>query len=1238
MRRLVIETGDGVTRVDFPAGEGTAVGGWDGVAVCAAATAFIPAGLSLWELSAGKRTTAKANEDYNKRADTPDGSPTADATYCAVSVRRWSDRRKWAKDRAADGRWNAVRSHGVDDLEAWLESAPVTHAWLSELLGLRPYGIRTPNAWWQAWSAATEPNLTPDLVLAGREGAANTLLDTLAGPPAMTTLRCDSPDEALAVLTSVLLRDDGDGGSLLARTLFVDDVVAWRRLTEQPRPLLLVACTPEVVEEARVTGAKHHVVVPVNGIANADVDVPALEAALVSEVLRTGGMDDRRAGEAGALARRSLLALRRHLAVKPELHTPPWAEAPVPRLIRAALLAGKWHNNAEGDQDVLAAMAGVEREALRDRITELAAGDDPYVLRSAGTWLVVSPYDAWLQLRRSVTPEDLQRFSTAVITALTEKDPAFGMDQVEVLRASREGKVRRHSHDLRDGLGTTLALLGTMGSDIDAGQGMTGASLAKYLVDRLLLAANEDPTGATWSALATHLTRLAEASPDALLDGVRAGLTGDRPLLTLFQEREGLLFPSSDHPSLLWALEVTAWSPDHLGPAVDLISRLAELDPGGRLGNRPDEVLRSVFCPWHPETAAGVERRLAVLDALRTRHPEIAWSLMVALLPDSDEIHSPTAAPQFRDWKPASHGVTSLQWHEFVSGLVPRVIEGAANSTSRWRQLIAETTTLFSADRAAVRDSLANRLRDDQLEVEGRDKLWEELRALIARHRTYAYTEWALPEDDLQALDAIANQLAPNDPIEESLWLFEDDFPDLGDDSKGHEDQYDHDVYTEALWQRRRIAAQTILDAEGWDGILRAVEQVDPEKVGGTSWALGRATAQIDGGAHDHHAIALLSGPREALATGYLVARFQTAGWSWLEDNIENQVPEVQAKLLLISQDYPRSWEHALALGVDTDDAYWRAFHPYGLGHGFPYAEHCARRMLRVARPASALQILNLYVFRDTTANANAADIAATALQEMLDDTPESGGIPPVRQHELQQAFAFLERHASDLDATHIARLQWSYLPALGHKPSVPSLHAALAAEPELFVELVSTIYRPRAGGDETPISADRQGRAQNAYNLLTSWKRPPGLSSDGTIDEVALRDWVDTVRSLLSEADRLEVGEEHIGMVLAGAPADTDGLWPDRSLRDLLEDLQSERLEHAITRALYNGRGTTSRSPTDGGDQERVLANKHREEAQRLADRWPRTATVIRRLAESLESDARRFDEEAERRRRGLD
>src|SRR4051794_34830093 len=97
IRRLILETSPGVVSLGFATGVGVYSGGWDGSARVTASGLNVPAGLSLWELSTRADVNAKADSDYEKRIDTPDGTPTADATYVAVSTRAWQRREEWAQ-------------------------------------------------------------------------------------------------------------------------------------------------------------------------------------------------------------------------------------------------------------------------------------------------------------------------------------------------------------------------------------------------------------------------------------------------------------------------------------------------------------------------------------------------------------------------------------------------------------------------------------------------------------------------------------------------------------------------------------------------------------------------------------------------------------------------------------------------------------------------------------------------------------------------------------------------------------------------------------------------------------------------------------------------------------------------------------------------------------------------------------------------------------------------------------
>jgi hypothetical protein len=85
-----------------------------------------------------------------------------------------------------------------------------------------------------------------------------------------------------------------------------------------------------------------------------------------------------------------------------------------------------------------------------------------------------------------------------------------------------------------------------------------------------------------------------------------------------------------------------------------------------------------------------------------------------------------------------------------------------------------------------------------------------------------------------------------------------------------------------------------------------------------------------------------------------------------------------------------------------------------------------------------------------------------------------------------------------------------------------------------------------------------------------------------------------------------------------------------------LLETLHSDKIEEGIELAIYNARGVTWRNPTDGGAQERQLVEQYRSQADTLRSRSPRTAAMLRRLAQRYEEGARWHDHEAELRQNG--
>jgi hypothetical protein len=1231
IRHLILETGSSVVHLGFPAGEGVRTGGWDGTVRTSEATPFIPRGLSLWELSVSKSPGTKADSDFEKRLDTPDGTPTSDSTYVAVSLRPWTKREEWASARAAQGRWQSVRALGVDDIETWLEDAPVTHAWLSDRLGLNPHGLEPAESWWRRWSMATTPNLPTELVLAGRSDAASDLRSRLAGRPRVTTIQGGSMEETLAFIAAAAHGDPTSGeGYMLPRVAFVDDVVAWRMLIARRTSLVLVPLKDELVQEIPVT-RQHHFLVPLIGGPDSDIGLRPINHVDAAAALRAAGMTEEAADSGGRLARTSLLALRRHLANRHELHVPSWARAQVDRVVRGALLAGRWNDQHEGDQAVVTALTGVEYEDLREVLAGLTRQEDPLLTVVQGSRCLVGPSDAWLLLRGHIRPDDLDRFEAAVLAVLGERGAA---SEASLEGEGEDSTSHGHSGDIRRGLAASLALLGVHGGHIDGGNGTTGSERAAHLVRRLLDDANADRTCGRWASLNRVLSLLAEAAPDAFLNGVRAGLQGESPVLAgLFKDSDDrhVFAPSSPHTGLLWALECVAWSPGHFSQAIDLLASLAELDPGGSLSNRPANSLDRIYCPWHPENSVDMARRLEVFDVLRQRHPEIAWHLGLGTLPKTHDSHSATSAPRYRDWRPAEIPVPIKEYFAFVGEITPRLLEDADVSPERWSELLGCSTNLPPQDWSRVRSEVS-RLVDHGELSDDTSVLWSALRTLIGRHRRFPNSEWALPSIELRELEVIERRLAPDDAVERHGWLFQDGLPDLGEPYRPG----DHARYMETLAKRRQEAISEVDSSGGFDAVRKiALESAMP-------WAVGGALAEAVDGKYERELLALI-GPEDSadvdLALGFMAKRFENEGWDWLESLLrEPHLSDVQrARLLLGTGAYPKSWEVAGEHGKAVLTTYWKRFLPYGLGSGFAHVESAAKALVGVERYAAALKLLLLYRDRGDGNAVQRSELIVLSLEGLLRAGERNEpGHRDLSEYDFQSAIEYLESHKDEVGRERIATLEWAFLPVLGYKPKVDTLHQQLTTDPQFFVQVVSAVYRRASEEDDGSPSEEEAQLAANGYQLLSSLSMIPGWK-DGRVDPAVLRKWVSEALELLGQADRGEIGEIYVGHVLASAPADADGIWPCVEIRDLLEELQIDNVDRGLRTEIYNRRGVTSRGLEDGGAQERDLVKKYREQSDALADRWPRTAAILRSLADGYEREARQYEEDAERYRRGL-
>jgi excisionase family DNA binding protein len=1211
LRRLLAASG--VEDLSGRAGEGTSLRGWDLQATATQPTPWLPAGQLRLELGVGASPRTKAEKDYIARTRDPVDVDPREACFIFVTPRRWAGGAKWAAEKETEGVWRRVRVLDGDDLEAWLEVEPAVRVWISEQMGLQPRGVMTAEQWWARFRGSTRPALPPALFLAGREGERDRLRAALAGPPTVTGVRAGWREDAAAFVCASL---DVASYEVPARpVLVVTSSGAWNRLVEEGSPLTLMSLAAGDVDLAEATDRGHHVIVPFGSDeaqSGDPIKLPPPDRVVAREAFSDAvqfDVADRLAG----LARRSMRALVRKISVNPKFERPTWGRPPLSALFAPLMLIGAWENS-DADHTVVSDIVDqswpqIER-ALR---TESATDDPPFVL-SGNRWHLVSPEEAFEVLADALTTADIERWSNAVVDVLLEEDPADDLVPEERPMASLSGHVRRHSGALRQGLAQSLALLASYeGRFLPDGRPCKDA--AADLVRAILGRASADASGRVWRSLSAELPLIAEAAPIIFLDSVIDGCTGPEPTLrTMFRDKDdsGIFGSSSPHTGLLWALETVCWSSEHLVAGCRALAHLAAIDPGGRLMNRPPRSLNEILVPWIRHTSAPLDRRLEAIDTVIRTDRDTGWKVVMGLWPSGHATVSIPSRPRFHDWTPDERDVPMADGIAIVEHLVDVALEVAGTDVERWATLAARLGALPRE----LRGQIIARLDDaaDQLTKDPQDqlRLWEALTKEVERHRAFPSATWSMDDEPLVKLAAIADRIEPQQEVERYARLF-DWRPDIG--GKRYED---HDAYEAELQRMHAEAVRDIVETASLDGVARvAARSRVPRRLG---WVL----ADVFGEELRADLLSWLQAEdaRREVAIAWVARRATTEGLNWVKTLLEELPPKpVGARLLVALQGVPTTqlWELLDTLDDELSAGYWSHLQPYSIPPDD--VEEGARRMLARNRPWAAVEVIAANLHRDD-ASPTPPDLVLECLKVAAATEPPDGATASVG-YELGLLLDYLESKSAD--RVELAGLEWAFFRALEDQREPRVLYQALGEEPDLFVELVSLVYRGKNEPNRS-LDSNESARASHAWHVLHEWRTVPGLREDGTIDSHHLTQWVDRARLLLSERDRADIGDEQIGQLLSGSPVGGDGAWPAEPIRDLIERVGSLDIENGLHVGKINSRGITSRGVYDGGDLERGLAADFRKWAE-TSSRWPRTSRMLRELAESYERDALRED-----------
>ena len=1220
--------------LSFPAGDSVLVGGWDGTLSADEGTAFIPVGDSIWEFGTNARINEKANDDYQKRTSNPQGVDTKETTFVFVTSQRWANREDWVREKNSENQWAQVRGLNADDLETWLEQCPAVHRWFARLIGKRPEGAWDIEQAWSDWSYATKPQCNADLVLAGRQDQANELSEQFKAEPSAIRVSGESQEEAYAFALAVIKKS----AEFSSRFLVVKDSKEWDILIDSQQPLILIPQFADSPSLGLAAQRGHWVILPASymqlagrqpGIALSKADRNQQIKALVAM-----GLDENTAKDVVRSSRGYLNPIRRHRALAPVDHQQPeWVIPQHAGPLVAALLGGTWNADNKSDCDKLAQLADIPYSEFEQHLHRWAIASDPPIRPVGNVWQMTSRQDAWSLLSRFINASVLKRLGEVVKEVLQEIDPRFEMPPKERWLANVRGKVTKHSRLLRHGLAEMLAILASYGDRDCKNVGTRSVQDQVSIWVRQLLI--EDVSGQRWGSLAGELPLLAEAAPEIFMEALETDLQRDNPPVTELFVEEGYM-GGCLHAGLLWALEGISWRLEYLARVVHILAKLARLDPGGRYMNRPSNTLREIFQGWLPQTKAPLDERLKIIDSLIRSEPESGWKLLLDLLPErAGGISTPIHRPAFRDWDEGwKAGVTQKEYYQHIVAIADRILKHVNEEpNTRWLEVVKKLPQLpkGSLDSAVIQ---LRRIIDSAVLTDiAANEIQDELRETVSRHRTFSDAKWALPKKAVDQLDGLYQSLIPDDLITRYKFLFDHPFPHLSDPAPHR----DHEQRQKLIEEARIDALEKMWNALQASGIERLAA------VAKLPWSVGSSLDKSSfADKIEDLVLGWLDNENSSLvqtAMAYVNARYrQTPEW-----------------LATIRKQYTGTWSDktwaTFCLGLPFREAlfdfldtltegakkhYWENVTRYYLqDEDAKYANWVIRKLLARRRPLAAIDAAAQYLYtiaRDTGLN---GDLLARVLELAATDPADHETTPIITiSYDIVKVLKALQSNP-DIDRKRLARIEWMYVRIFRHNDIQPvTLMDEVLKDPMFFVRLICLAFKgdPPIEEEFSNLSPElRKRQAENAWHLLELIDRLPGQSDNQKVSAAQLQEWTEKVREECAKRNRIVIGDEYIGKLLSHSPPGSDGIWPHQAVRDLLERYESRNIERGIEVGLYNQRGLTSRALSEGGKQERELAEKYQHQADEVKYTWPRTAAMLRRIADSYKRDATRWDLEDE-------
>lgn len=1193
-------------KVDIPIGSSIYMGGWDGWINTIEGTTYIPQGLSGWEFGTNDSPITKANHDYKTRTEAVNPAYNmAETTFVFVTPWIWAKKDEWVEEKKKEGKWKDIIVYDSDSLSQWLLTAPVVEKWLALKIGAAPaFGYYTVEEKWNCFINGSKPfQLTPEFYTCGRESVVRKLEKQFQSKlPFIIGVEASSREEAMAfILASSKLLSSSEHDLFMSKGVVVDEKSAFQHLMNQRVKMCFIPEIPDYGMAYSARGLGHSVIVPLSQddeFTSDKIKLPISNKNRLVDILVSYGISK---PDAERMVRDNSCNLA---LIRKELDFPPfradWQKNEDLKELIPVLLLGKWSDGSKGDEAMLSLLSNMDFKEYHSRLVYWSKLPISPVINIGNTWRLTSPLSLWSALSDSIKAEHLDLMSKIFEIVFIESN-------------------NEYSCQLKKGILENLIIVSLYGKGI--GMVENGQSWTDALVEKLLK--NKDPK--KWIEFSDFMPLLAEASPSVFVKYIQSIIANNKEIvLALFGEKKGLLYTESHHTNLLWALEALAWLPDYLQPVTEILLQLSEIDPGGSLANRPFNSLTTIYLFWYPQTSASLDQRLAILENCIKKDYSQMWNLLLALLPQPHAVSMQTNQLKWRDFEfEERKAINTNEINKTTEWVVEHLMAMYDGNDADLSQLIEKMEPIFPSTRGKLIAWLPlaiEKIKDNDgasTRKALRETIWYQY---LDRNKNY----YSLRDEELQIIEDAYQKLTPSDLIKKHQWLFDEDFPHLA--QKIEKDPDDGYANIQQLNRLRKEACEELIKEFGVEDVVAMKDVVAEPRI------LGATLAQFHsiGGLTDMICSLLDNEKDSRFIMGYISSLESLVGMEPFQEvykSCESNGYTDEALTVLLLSIYPKKdlWSFVEGLKGSVQNLYWQKTQGCFFG---PYRDDITYQIGKFVDAGRSVDAMNhSWIY--------AKELPTDVIQQLLKGVLTATKALNSSLDQLALGRYMEELHGrDDVDQDLLLQLEWAFLPALVHHSEevcLNSIYSQLSKDPSFFVELLTYLYKP---DDETVEENDetdektKQANSSRAFHLFYHWDKIPYVSQEGVVDIQALTDWVKEALRIAGEKNRITAAYIQLGGLFAHYG---EGGEHASDLFSVMETIDSSSFFNNYRVGLFNKRGSTVRSPYEGGEIERGNESFFKDLYERYHVQFPKVAKVFKDLADEYAGMAKQMDEEAD-------